>query len=548
MLLAEPPEIFHTRQKRLRSTSWDIDVSLEDLCSWDTLQAYIQEGSAEGSVGVQTDPAVKCEPGHLPGGSRAAGSSTPAITYPIARVPPPSLPCADISLPVATGASTSIPGGMAMSGGMSGGMAGGMPAATLAQSLGIGWQQPDLPFPMPANHWGTVSCLPNVLGMNDRGEHGEIFLESDDGGPARAHSGLSSSPGFDCTAGADDEGERQGQKQRFVWTSDLHHRFVTAVHKLGIDRAKPQAISQLMDCDGEGAPNRQNIKSHLQKYRLLMQKRAKQDVPEEFGAPGSFALHMAAASATATADPALNAPDDAHLGHGERSATDAAAHQDKENEEFEQHLARQEMSLQVQMDLQAKLHRQLLVQRQLQHQLELSFNAQDCNEQRAFPPTSGKQPLGGQSRRDAVSLQTNLQERLTKHVLMQQEMLHHLDALVSSEVGMSAGDFDGLTADGLTADGLMAGDLTASDLTAAGLTVCQLDQASQNPAARELQMCAAAPWPAAAPRTSPRPADASRPAGATRSKPAVLEVAPSTRPCRRGDLATLGSRAAKRRQ
>ncbi|KAL3920146.1 MAG: hypothetical protein SGPRY_005360, partial [Prymnesium sp.] len=64
------------------------------------------------------------------------------------------------------------------------------------------------------------------------------------------------------------------QKQRFVWSPDLHKRFEAAVAQLGIEAAKPQAISQLMGVHGENAPTRQNIKSHLQKYRLLMKKRA----------------------------------------------------------------------------------------------------------------------------------------------------------------------------------------------------------------------------------------------------------------------------------
>ena len=63
------------------------------------------------------------------------------------------------------------------------------------------------------------------------------------------------------------------RKQRFIWSSQMHMRFEAAVHKLGVDQAKPQAISQLMGCEREGAPTTQNIKSHLQKYRLLMQKR-----------------------------------------------------------------------------------------------------------------------------------------------------------------------------------------------------------------------------------------------------------------------------------
>ena len=79
---------------------------------------------------------------------------------------------------------------------------------------------------------------------------------------------------------ADDDADADGsaqKKPRFVWTADVHQRFVEAVHALGIHAAKPQAISQLMRMEGPGAPTRQNIKSHLQKYRLLLQKRAASD-------------------------------------------------------------------------------------------------------------------------------------------------------------------------------------------------------------------------------------------------------------------------------
>uniref|UniRef100_A0A7S0J6B9 HTH myb-type domain-containing protein n=1 Tax=Calcidiscus leptoporus TaxID=127549 RepID=A0A7S0J6B9_9EUKA len=64
------------------------------------------------------------------------------------------------------------------------------------------------------------------------------------------------------------------KKPRFVWSSELHRRFEDAVRQLGIDAAKPQAISQLMGEEGENAPSRQNIKSHLQKYRQMVKKRA----------------------------------------------------------------------------------------------------------------------------------------------------------------------------------------------------------------------------------------------------------------------------------
>ena len=64
------------------------------------------------------------------------------------------------------------------------------------------------------------------------------------------------------------------KKPRFVWTADLHRRFVEAVHALGVDAAKPVAILQRMRIEGPGAPTPENIRPHLQKYRLLLQKRA----------------------------------------------------------------------------------------------------------------------------------------------------------------------------------------------------------------------------------------------------------------------------------
>lgn len=94
--------------------------------------------------------------------------------------------------------------------------------------------------------------------------------------------------------------------------------------------------------------------------------------------------------------------------------------------ELDLHLARQEMNLKVQMDLQTKLHRQLLVQRQLQHQLETSFTSDGAADPQQWQAT--------------LSLKNSLRERLTKHVAMQQEMLQHLDAIVSSEVTKPAPD------------------------------------------------------------------------------------------------------------
>ena len=89
-----------------------------------------------------------------------------------------------------------------------------------------------------------------------------------------------------------------GMKTRFVWSAELHARFEEAVAKLGIDRAKPQAISLLMGVEGDNAPTRQNIKSHLQKYRLLLKKRAAQAANDSGSGSGAGRPTMKMRSAT----------------------------------------------------------------------------------------------------------------------------------------------------------------------------------------------------------------------------------------------------------
>ena len=62
------------------------------------------------------------------------------------------------------------------------------------------------------------------------------------------------------------------QAPRFEWTPDVHMRFEIAVGQLGLLEAKPEAIRILMGCNGDNdLPTRQNIKSHLQKYRIKQQ-------------------------------------------------------------------------------------------------------------------------------------------------------------------------------------------------------------------------------------------------------------------------------------
>ncbi|GJU66855.1 two-component response regulator ARR12-like protein [Tanacetum coccineum] len=52
-----------------------------------------------------------------------------------------------------------------------------------------------------------------------------------------------------------------------VWSIDLHRKFVAAVNQLGIEKAVPKRILDLMNVDGL---TRENVASHLQKYRLYL--------------------------------------------------------------------------------------------------------------------------------------------------------------------------------------------------------------------------------------------------------------------------------------
>lgn len=87
------------------------------------------------------------------------------------------------------------------------------------------------------------------------------FESPDHSGPAGAGSGGG------CSGG--DETARTLKRPRLVWTPQLHKRFVDAVAHLGIKNAVPKTIMQLMSVDGL---TRENVASHLQKYRLYLKR------------------------------------------------------------------------------------------------------------------------------------------------------------------------------------------------------------------------------------------------------------------------------------
>ncbi|ESQ33138.1 hypothetical protein EUTSA_v10004402mg [Eutrema salsugineum] len=59
------------------------------------------------------------------------------------------------------------------------------------------------------------------------------------------------------------------KKSRVVWSIELHQQFASAVNHLGIEKAVPKRILELMNVPGL---SRENVASHLQKYRLYLRR------------------------------------------------------------------------------------------------------------------------------------------------------------------------------------------------------------------------------------------------------------------------------------
>uniref|UniRef100_A0A5B6ZGE8 Putative two-component response regulator ARR1 isoform X1 n=1 Tax=Davidia involucrata TaxID=16924 RepID=A0A5B6ZGE8_DAVIN len=87
----------------------------------------------------------------------------------------------------------------------------------------------------------------------------------------------------------EDEGELENEdpatskKPRVVWSVELHQQFVSAVNQLGIDKAVPKRILELMNVPGL---TRENVASHLQKFRLYLKRLS--GVAQQGGIPNSF--------------------------------------------------------------------------------------------------------------------------------------------------------------------------------------------------------------------------------------------------------------------
>ncbi|EOA26751.1 hypothetical protein CARUB_v10022837mg [Capsella rubella] len=67
----------------------------------------------------------------------------------------------------------------------------------------------------------------------------------------------------------DNDDSSAAKKQRVVWTVELHKKFVAAVNQLGYEKAMPKKILDLMNVE---KLTRENVASHLQKFRLYLKR------------------------------------------------------------------------------------------------------------------------------------------------------------------------------------------------------------------------------------------------------------------------------------
>ncbi|KAL3637109.1 Transcription factor mybc1 [Castilleja foliolosa] len=135
------------------------------------------------------------------------------------------------------------------------------------------WED-ELPSPEDLMPLSQTLITPDLaLAFNIPNPHQNQFRHAPPPPPPALSSQPNSSAEFDSpelsAAGGPDEPARTLKRPRLVWTPQLHKRFVDAVAHLGIKNAVPKTIMQLMSVDGL---TRENVASHLQKYRLYLKR------------------------------------------------------------------------------------------------------------------------------------------------------------------------------------------------------------------------------------------------------------------------------------
>uniref|UniRef100_A0A1J3E7X7 Transcription factor LUX n=1 Tax=Noccaea caerulescens TaxID=107243 RepID=A0A1J3E7X7_NOCCA len=115
---------------------------------------------------------------------------------------------------------------------------------------------------------GVAAEEEDRVGSSSPGSDSKKQKTSDDGGGVDL-STADAAATEEGDSGTEDPTGKALKRPRLVWTPQLHKRFVDVVAHLGIKNAVPKTIMQLMNVEGL---TRENVASHLQKYRLYLKR------------------------------------------------------------------------------------------------------------------------------------------------------------------------------------------------------------------------------------------------------------------------------------
>ncbi|XP_057548969.1 transcription factor LUX-like [Amaranthus tricolor] len=115
----------------------------------------------------------------------------------------------------------------------------------------------------------TIALLRGTSFSGENDDKSETKKQRRNDSPEDADSAAADTAADNGGEGGSGGGEKAVKRTRLVWSPQLHKRFVDVVTHLGIKSAVPKTIMQLMNVEGL---TRENVASHLQKYRLYLKR------------------------------------------------------------------------------------------------------------------------------------------------------------------------------------------------------------------------------------------------------------------------------------
>ncbi|KAL2527225.1 two-component response regulator ARR10-like [Abeliophyllum distichum] len=96
--------------------------------------------------------------------------------------------------------------------------------------------------------------------------------------------------------------EAKSKKGKVIWTNSLHNRFLEAIRSIGLDRAVPKKILEVMNVPGL---TRENVASHLQKYRIFLKRVADASYKIQYSADQNLISRTLIRSRFASGNPSI---------------------------------------------------------------------------------------------------------------------------------------------------------------------------------------------------------------------------------------------------